>query len=179
MQRLPLIGMFAMLELLALPDARAQEPPVLVPGTRARITESGERSARRGTIVTSGPDTVTMRLDWSEKTIALSRAAITRVEVSQGLHGHTAAGIGIGFLAGFGVGAVVGYNSCGSCGGEEGPALDALAWGGILGAAGMLVGGVVGAHYKTDRWEEVPPTRWRLGAVPARGGVAIALSRSW
>ena len=183
MQRLPMIGMFAMMELLALSAASAQEPPALVPGARARVTESGERSTRRGTVVTAAADTVTLKLDSGGETIALSRAAITRVEISQGLHGHTAAGIGIGLLAGFGVGAVYGYNHCGTCGGGEDDAttrmLDALAWGGILGGAGMLVGGVIGAHHKTDRWEEVPPARWRLGVATIRTGVAIAFSRSW
>lgn len=181
MRQLSLLGVFVMLQ--GFSSASAQEPTVLVPGARVRITESGERAVQRGTIVTAGADTISLKGDRSDETIALSRAGITRVEVSRGLHGHTGAGIGLGFLVGFSAGALIGYNTCGTCGGGEDEqisrGLEALAWGGILGATGMLVGGLIGAHHKTDQWEEVPPSRWQLTAVPDPRGVTIAFALSW
>jgi hypothetical protein len=181
MRRFPILTVVALLQLQVSSSGSAQEVPVLVPGARVRITESNV--TQRGTILTAGADTVTLRPDRREETIAISRTGITRVELSRGLHGHTGAGIGLGFLAGLGVCALVGYNSCGTCGGGEDDQttkmLSALAWGGILGGAGILVGGVIGAHHKTDRWEEVPSSRWRVAGVPSRGGFAVALARSW
>lgn len=169
--------------LLASPVAWAQES-VVVPGARVRITGfESDRSARRaGTVVTAGGDTVVLRLDPGGETMPFAMAGITRVELSRGLKGHTGAGIGLGLLAGFGVGAVVGYTSCGTCGGGEddqiSKLLGALAWGGIIGGGGMLVGGLVGAHHKTERWDTVPSNRWRFSVGPRREGFALALSRS-
>lgn len=164
--------------------AWAQESSVIVPGARVRITgfESGRSASHAGMVVTAGRDTVVLRLDRGDEAMPFAMAGITRIELSRGLKAHTGAGIGLGLLAGFGVGALVGYNSCGTCGGGEddqiSKLLGALAWGGIIGGGGMLVGGLVGAHHRTERWDKVPSSRWRFSAVPRRDGFALVLSRS-
>jgi hypothetical protein len=131
--------------------------------------------------MTAGRDEVVLRLDGSEATMPIAVSRIARFEVSRGMKGHTGAGIGLGLLAGAGVGALVGVAECGTCGGGEGvglsKALNALAWGGIGGGAGMLIGGIIGARHKTERWDEVPSSRWRLTAGPRRGGFGLVLSR--
>ena len=182
MPRVIVLSMVALLATFSF--AWGQDTSVVVPGARIRITElgSGENGRRAGTVVTVGKDTIALRLDRDEATVPISIARITQVEVSQGRQGHTFKGMGLGSLAGAGAGALVGASSCGTCGGGEDVAADrllnTLAWAGIGAGVGMLVGGVIGAVHKNEKWETVPVSRWRLTAGPSRRGFALALSRS-
>lgn len=90
--------------------AWSQDPPAIVPGSRIRITEreAGTSGRRTGTVVTAGTDTVVLRLDSGGETRTFSLAKISELEVSRGRHGHVAAGVGLGLLAGAGIGALLG-----------------------------------------------------------------------
>ena len=157
--------------LLAPVVAWSQEPPAIVPGSRIRITEleAGKSKRRSGTVVMAGVDTVVVRLDGGGATGTFPLARISALEVSRGRKGHVAVGVGLGFLAGAGSGALVGALACkneGCLSGSDdlGGAVTALA-AGIGGVVGMLVGGRIGAH-KTDMWEAVPSSRWHVSTLP-------------
>lgn len=158
--------------------AWSQEPPAIVPGSRIRIAEPGSKP-RSGTVVTAGADTVVLRLDSGGETTAFSLARISGLEVSRGRKGHVAAGVGLGFLAGVGIGALLGavFAPESASNSEEG-IYPYVGIGAVVGAgAGMLVGGVVGARLKSDKWEAVPSSRWRVSTLPTGpGGFALALS---
>jgi len=181
MRRLVRIGTIALL--LSPVVAWSQEAPAIVPGSRIRITElaAGGSGRRSGTVVTAGADTVVLRLDRGGETATFFLVKISELEVSRGRTGHTAAGVGLGFLAGVGTGALVGALACGSEGcysGDDemtGPVIAVAA--GIGSVVGMVVGGVVGAGPKTDSWEAVPSSRWHVSTLPTGpGGFALALS---
>ena len=177
MRCLTFLGVFALLQTFVV--AWAQAPLGVAPGDRVRITEfeSGKSKPHAGTVVSAGRDEFVLKLDGSEETMPFALTRIARVELSRGMKGHTRAGIGLGLLAGASAGALVGSNQCGTCGGEEGKGLDVLFWGGIGGGTGMLIGGIIGARHKTERWEEVPSSRWRLTAGPRRGGFGLVMPR--
>ena len=178
MPRVTVLSIIALL--LTSSFAWATESPVVVPGARLRITELGLGKSGRhaGTVVTAGTDTVVLRLDRGEGTAPYSLAKTEEIALSRGRHGHVVAGLGLGFLAGAGTGALVGAS--GNYGGGEDAGIDkilnTLAWSGIGAGVGMLVGGIVGAMHKTERWEALPSSRWRLTAGPARGGLTIVLA---
>jgi hypothetical protein len=167
--------------LLAPVVAWSQEPPAIVPGARIRITE-GASKPRSGTVVTAGTDTVVLRLDSGGETATFPVARISELEVSRGRHGHAGAGVGLGFLAGLGAGALVGTLVCGgesACysGSDDmsGPVTAVAA--GLGGVVGMAVGAVVGGNHKTEKWEAVPSSGWHVSALPSgRGRFALALS---
>ena len=164
--------------------AWSQEPPrsFADPGSRIRITElqAGKSRRRSGTVVTAAADTVVLRLDGLRATTTFSLARISGPEVSRGRKGHIAVGVGVGFLAGVGTGALVGALACKDhgCldGSDEMGALVVALGAGIGGVVGMLVGGGIGAH-KTDMWEAVPSSRWQVSTLPTGADrLAFALS---
>ena len=158
--------------------ASSQEPPGIVPGSRIRITElqAGKSVRHSGTVVTAGADTVVLRNPTGGATATFPLARISGLEVSRGSKGHVAVGVGLGFLAGAGIG--------GLFGGVLAPSQSELGIypyvgiGAVIGAgAGMLLGGVVGAAHKSDRWEAVPSSRWRVSTLPTGpGSFALSLS---
>ena len=162
--------------------ATSQDPSPIVPGSRIRITqlEAGKSRRSSGTVVTAAADTVVLKLDGLGATATYSLARISGLEVSRERHGHVAAGVGIGFLAGAGTGALVGAlacknHDCLSGSDDMGAAVEALL-AGIGGVVGMVVGGAIGAH-KTDTWEAVPSSGWRVSTLPTSAGrFAFALS---
>jgi hypothetical protein len=160
--------------------ASSQDSSAIAPGSRIRITqlEAGKSRRSSGTVVTVAADTVVMRLDGLGATANYSLAKISGLEVSRGRKGHVAVGVGLGFLAGVGTGALVGALTCDGClnGRDEmGPLVVALG-AAIGGVVGMVVGGGIGAH-KTDTWEAVPSSGWHVSTVPTGAGrFALALS---
>lgn len=179
MHRLIWLGAIALL--LSPLVAWSQEPPAIVPGSRIRITEIGvgRSELRSGTVVTSGADSVILKLDSSGETMPFPLLWVSRIEVSQGRKGHTAAGVGIGLLAGAGAGALAAALNCNCAGGSDDfTGIAALVGAGVGSVVGMVVGGVIGAVHKTESWEAVPSSRWRVSTGPAcPGNLALALSR--
>jgi hypothetical protein len=174
MLRLICLGMIAIL--LSPLSAWSQDPPEVVPGSRIRITDLGaDRSSRRsGRVLTAGADTVVLSLDTGGEAVPFPLAGISQVEVSRGERRHVGAGIGLGLLIGAGAGALLVASDCEDSYGACGPFT--LIGGAIGGGAGMVVGGVIGALRRTERWEVVPPSRWHVSARPSRGGSTFVLS---
>jgi hypothetical protein len=81
-------------------------------------------------------------------TIGIDQAAIRRVEVSHGTRGHVLTGMLIGGAAGTGLGAAVACNNC-----FGGPVAGAILGGG----SGLLIGGVIGALTRSERWVSIAP----------------------
>ncbi len=180
MRHLIWLGTIALL--LSPTVAWSQEPSSIVPGSRIRITqlEAGKSRRRSGTVVTAAADTVVLRPDGLGATATVSLARISRLEVSRGRKRHIAVGVGVGFLAGVGTGALVGALACKDhgCldGSDEMGALVVALGAGIGGVVGMLVGGGIGAH-RTDMWETVPSSGWHVSTLPTGAGrFAFALS---
>jgi hypothetical protein len=138
--------------------------------TQASVAE-GDRvrlSVRHGTgkqqivgrVTTVGRDTIIVAEDQGAPT-AIPRAAIEKVEISRGQHGNA----GRGALIGLGVGAIGGgvVGAIGaSCNSSQEFCLfntDAeIATGALVfGAMGTVVGAVIGALTRSDRWEVAPP----------------------
>ncbi len=98
---------------------------------------------------------------------SLARASISNSSVSRGRVGHFDTGAKIGFAVGAVTGALLACppGNCDLSSGSWGR-LQMIAGAFVLGAAGVLTGGVVGASYKTDRWEPLLPGRWRVNPLP-------------
>ena len=178
MRHLIWLGTIALL--LSPTVAWSQEPSAIVPGSRIRITqlEAGKSRRRSGTVVTAAADTVVLRPDGLGATATVSLAKISGLEVSRGRKGHIPVGVGVGFLAGVGTGALVGALACNGClnGRDELGALVPALGAGIGGVVGMLVGAGIGAH-RTDLWETVPSSGWHVSTLPTGPGrFAFALS---
>ena len=149
--------------------AWSQEPFALVPGVRIRVTANaaGRSERRSGAVVTAGGDTLVLRLDGDGTIVPFALARISQLEVSRGRVGHFDTGAKIGFAVGAVTGALLACppGNCDLSSGSWGR-LQMIAGAFVLGAAGVLTGGVVGASYKTDRWEPLLPGRWRVNPLP-------------
>ncbi len=148
----------------------AQEPLVLEPGVRVRVT--GLDCGLRGRVTefrALRADTLVL------ETTQCPLASVTRLDVIRG-QPHAKLGAGIGFAAGF-VGGIV-YCKTVDVSGCVLFDDDLTLWVAfVIGAMGGLAGGITGYFIKTDRWEEVPLERLRVSLAPQRdGGFALGFS---
>jgi len=154
-----------MLSVLPVSVIAAQEQSRILPGARVRVTTPDlPRGQLLGAVTRIDADTLVV----GSTPVALR--SLMRLEVSTGRRSHWATGLGIGFLAGAGLGAILGAAVGDPYGEICTPTQCALAGAGILGLVGMPVGAVVGAMIRTERWQEVPPDRWRVATRRQRGG---------
>ena len=105
----------------------------------------------------------------------LGHASVKRLEVVRGRKSNAAMGAGIGLVVGFVAGAVFGYASYEECEGwcmfaPAGPEETAMFGAALFGFGGIVVGALIGASSKTDRWQEVPLDRLRVSLGPQRDG---------
>jgi hypothetical protein len=166
---------------LAVPTAAAvaQEPPEVTPGTRVRI--SAPTVAKKhfvGTITAWDPENLTMTSD--KGPIVLPRGAVSRLELSRGRksRGRKALlGAGIGAAAG----ALVGFAHGSDPPGSSIVAFDAGTYALTFGALGAAAGALIGvAITPGERWEELPPTRFRVSVGPVRGhGLGVSLTMAF
>lgn len=157
--------------------ARAQIAPPLAaqPGPRVRVTRcDGARCLQViGDLLEFGPDTVRIGLS-DGSTVALRRSETQRIQEAAGTHGHALAGLAIGGGLGLGLGVLVGVSlsapevECSDC---------APVFIGAGTVAGALLGLLVGAAIRTERWIDVPADQLALVPVwaPARVGVALRI----
>jgi hypothetical protein len=152
-------------------------------GSRVRLA-TPEAAPFVGTLVRSGADTLVVELP-SGASLALPQGRITRLDVSGGIRRRTGQGAGIGFLAGAGVGTVVGLatyrrSDCGDSAIGRGvfcPWLDGVSReatvivdAALVGAAGTIVGALIG-HVGRETW--IPVSVGRVGA----GGPRLTVGR--
>jgi hypothetical protein len=169
----------SVLLLAPLSDALAQTPLPLQFSERVRVTASEfSLTEQEAELVGIGNDVVVAVAD---STLRLPVASLERFEVHAGRQGHVWRGVGIGFLAGAVSGAALGATancaSSESCSPFESTGQVVAAGAVIVGLGGAVVGGIVGAFIKTDKWEEVPLDNLRVSIVPQREGrFALAAS---
>ncbi len=137
--------------------ARAQVELVVERGARIRVTGAAQRYV--GAFEALRADTLVL-VDDSVQSIPLH--TIRSFEVSRGRQPKTWTGVQVGFLAGAGAGAAVGALAS-SCSGSDCAPLSTGGWiaaGALVaGAAGGVIGAIVGAMTHSDIWEEVPLDR--------------------
>ena len=151
----------------------AQQNP-LQPGSRVRITAPDcGLNQQTGMLDPSLGDTLV--LAYGASNARCLRSNVTRLEVSRGRRSKWVTGLGLGLLGGALVGAAVGPTLNHP---EDGlTAADWAAVGVLLGApTGMVLGTLIGASIKRDRWEEVPLDRLRVSFAPKRDGFAFGMS---
>jgi hypothetical protein len=149
----------------------SQEPAVINPGDRVRVTAPSVLGGPfAGTVLTRDPDSLVVQ--GGTETRRLPLASITRLDLSRGRKSHTLLGAGVGFLVGAGVGGALFASDPYSC--DEVHSACIVLGAVALGAAGALVGAVTGALVRTERWAEVPLERLRLSLIPD-GGRALTL----
>ncbi len=138
-------------------DMAAQEP--LQPGARVRVTAPDCGLRGQATIYQAlRADTLVL------VTTECPMASVTRLEVSRGRNTHVEAGVYLGVPAGA-------LATLAICRWVEPPCGDLtvdLAF--FFGALGGLLGAIVGYAIETDRWEDVPVVRLRVGQAPQRDG---------
>ncbi len=157
--------------------ATAQTPATelrLQPGARVRVSSSTPGpfgSAKVGTVLAQHEDTLSLRPEGTQDSLALLLGSITQLEVSAGHSSHVGRGMGLEFLTGGLTGVAIGaatYTrpSCGSttyfCI-DLGPGASAAAGGVVGGLLGTVVGAFIGAVRQTENWEQVTVTARKLG----------------
>ncbi len=160
----------------------SQEIPAVTPGARVRAWISQPADQKFvGTLLEIRGDTLFLQGEGRADTTRILRTALTRLDISAGQMRHTGTGAAAGFLIGGAGGALAGFliangqNCDGGCGG-----LGALLFGAIGAGSGLLIGTVVGGNTTSDRWQEVPGDRFRVGLLPQRNGrVAFVASVSF
>ena len=143
-------------------------------GDRARITTGDEHGRRVGVLQASPSDSVFL------SGVAINRTSINRVEVSTGRKSYGWAGVGIGLLAGAGIGYAL---SCASyCGefndGETGLLLGAGAVaGGLLGG---VLGGIIGEVFvHSEKWQSTSLGTLRVQPTVGPHGAPSVTIRLW
>ena len=165
-----------------LPTLSAQVQPQPLVGSRVRIAHhcDGERAGvvyvgcRRasGTIVSLDVDSMVIRASETGDWLAVPLGLVNHVEVRQGEKRNIVEGAALGLFGGAVFG-LLGEATCSGwmCGGEF-----ALIAAGVFGAAGLVIGGTIGAFVMSDTWREVPLDGMRVSIVPRQNGIALGFS---
>ncbi len=151
----------------------AQEP--VRTGDRIRVTAQG---IKRTTGTLRAVDQRLVMLGGSgSPAIQIPRDSITKLEVSRGKRSNITAGILVGTGAGLLLGAAFAVLAVDAGGSSEISNQEAAAiFAALGGSAGLLIGTIVGASTKTERWQEIPLDRLRVTVGPqphGRFGVKI------
>ncbi|SRR6266566_692982 len=164
--------LFCTLLLLRGPGLAAQGDSV-APGDRVRLVAPPVSQERLiGTVLSRRADTLVLHVPDAAAQVAVPLAAIERLEVSRGRHGHAFAGFAVGFLVGAAAEGVA-YANCQGllCPHRDGAGL-AVTTGLLLGLPGLVIGALI----RSEDWERVPLPRLSVGAGPGRRGVTVGLA---
>ncbi len=143
----------------------------LEPGARVRIRPPCERDAACDPIIgqfrsIQGDTVMLLTADGQTRSHVLTRS--TRFDLSHGERGRWPEGLGLGFAGGL----VMGFLAKSRC---EGPGDDSIC--GIYYLVtvppGLLLGGIVGAHYKTELW--LPARRMTVAVTPTPSGIGLGM----
>ena len=172
---------YCLIALMLVPQlAASQQTDPIAAGARMRVTElSVDRPMRYvGRLVALTTDSLYLTDPYATKT-TFANARLSRVEASVGKRRHVLSGLGIGLVTGTLSGAAAGAMIGGNLGGDGEAAFAAALVIGVYGGAfGTVVGGVVGALVRTDIWEVVHDSRWRVG-MRTEHGHGLALTRTF
>lgn len=170
--------------LTALASDASGQSGTLTAGTRIRVTSAVDNLNQR--VVTVGEirgDSVVVNDRTGPRTIAL--ANVTALDVSRGTRNRVARdgliGLGVGAVTGIAlmVGTDDGCDEAQLCIVPVSESQFAAAGALVFGAAGFVIGAVIGAFDRTDVWEP-QPRGFTAALRPARsGGVALSMSRSF
>ena len=142
----------------------------ILPGTKIRVERTGPRFAVEGQLLAVNENMLTIGAsDWR---VDLPRETVTRVQIVTRRKSHWIAGMVIGT----GLGVLIGALETPGCGGNDG---DCYTRGENMGYGGLglgLIGGLVGALYRTDEWADVPLSR---SAARTPSPQRLAVSFSW
>ena len=163
------------------------QQPALAPGARVRISAPEVSPGDRliGSVIAVSADTILMRVEqpatWASDTAAIPYGSITRLDVSRGRKSAIVPGLLVGMGAGGIAGAALGATDLTRCRNDRDIGVGGcLIFEGLFVAGGGLVGAVLGAVIRRDRWEQVPPDRVRVGLAPGPGrAVTIAVAIRW
>ncbi len=148
----------------------AQEPAIpesVTPGNRIRVTApeyfkkikiskpSRRQSRIVGTVMAANSDTISLRIDEQSEPLSIPLSYLKKIEVSRSKKSRIVKGALIGFLIGFVTAEALCARTRYEDSGTMGP--DQWACGLFIGGpAGGVIGAVMGAAIKGERWEEVP-----------------------
>jgi len=136
----------------------AQEPTLVEPGMRVRVSTAPQGSRAEwtvGTVITVTADTLSIRADTdTAREIQVVRPAVTRLQVSRGEGSKARTGLALGSLAGAGAGGAIGYAALHD--GYDLAPRDAALVGAVPGAViGGLVGLGIGSGARRERWQDI------------------------
>jgi hypothetical protein len=159
--------------------AVAQDALWLTPDAKVRVTAPAVgMSEQVGRVQEMRGDTLVLEVDAMRgghlraDVLHVTMPTITTLEVRTGSRSHWLEGAGIGFV----VGAVIGLAS-----GDD-PSSEFLAYSagqkaGFLGGFFGIVGAVIGATHKSDKWAEVPLDQFQPRLIAGQGGqVGVGVS---
>ena len=154
-----------LLAITTVPSLHAQVMPPA--GSRVRITSPELRGGiAHGFLEPSTADSLMFSGE------RVSRASITRIEVSTGRKSHWLAGVGIGLVLGAGAGVAL---TCPTyCGDIDNGFVVPLA-AATLGGVGMLVGGLIGAATHSEHWSAASLPIVAIQPGIGRQGLAISV----
>jgi hypothetical protein len=160
--------------LIAPSRAAAQPGSTLVAGQKLRVVSTclirdgavpqcpapglpvGRGSTYVGRLTALDGDTLRIQVRSNEAAVAIPTASLDRLSVIHGTKGHFWAGAGLGLLGGALIGGVIGSTqdlSGSFLFSNTNPAVLGI----VIGApAGLLLGGIIGAAIRSDRWLPVP-----------------------
>lgn len=171
----------ALLALSAAGGAHAQSAAVGWPdsGARVRILRAGGYGWQVGTLVERAGDTLVVARPSCCARDTIGLGALYALDVSRG-RGVSANRVFAGMVIGAIVGATGGYfvSGIGCETGSEGPPceLGQVIVGALAGASGLVLGGVIGAMLRVERWDPVyPPPRAGLLVRPSPTGRGVAV----
>jgi len=123
-------------------------------------------------------DAYLVELDRGEEPVRVPRAAVTRMEASDG-RSSRAAHVFYGLTLGAGVGAAVGALTGQSCHPSDWLCFSRGDTAVIFAILGAPLGVIGGAAWPVERWRPVHEPAARVSVVPTRGGARVAVALSF
>ena len=158
--------------LLLINSVQSLDAQTVSAGERVRATIEEQSGKLTGTLEEWGSDTLYVVPDGASQDVrarAISLSSLSRLEISRGQKSNAGKGAliggGIGLLLGGGMSIIAG-----STVDTEVTSTDYLIFTGLVTVGGAGIGALIGSLIKSERWEEFPLDRLRLGIAPRSDG---------